>query len=68
MKRDYDLLARAVDCPYCGAKTGARCFGARPGTVITHTHHLRRRLATAARRGFECLQPEGSDGTDMSVR
>jgi len=47
--KDYDLLARAVACPRCGAEVGERCRGANL-PHIEGTHHLRRRLASKARR------------------
>jgi len=51
MKRDYDLLARSVPCPRCGAAKGARCFGRPPGPYrIKHTYCARRALATETRR------------------
>jgi len=51
MKRDYNLLARAVTCPRCGASVGEKCFGTR---LVQYTHFERRRLAAdvrAAKRG-----------------
>jgi len=48
VKKDYDKLARAVPCAYCGARSGQKCFGAR-GTAIQSTHHVRRALAAFQR-------------------
>ena len=48
--KNYNLLARTVDCPWCGAKKGERCRGARAGAHNKGTHHMRRRLATQVRR------------------
>jgi hypothetical protein len=47
--RDYNLLARAVACPVCGAKKGERCRGANL-PHIKGTHYKRRGLASKARR------------------
>jgi hypothetical protein len=49
MKKDYDLLARAVACEYCGAEKGEPCRGAR-GKLRKGTHYRRRALATRLRR------------------
>jgi hypothetical protein len=51
VNKDYDRLARAVACEHCGAKKGERCRGAKPGTHVKYTHHVRRRLANQVRGG-----------------
>ena len=49
MKRDYNLLARAVVCPQCGAKEGTKCIGS-TGSRVRYTHYARRDLAKEARK------------------
>lgn len=49
MKKDYDLLAQAVACEYCGAQKGEPCRGAR-ATVRKGTHYKRRAPAAKVRR------------------
>lgn len=47
--KDYDLLARAVACVFCGAPKGKPCVGAL-NQPIKHTHFYRRRDANEQRQ------------------
>jgi hypothetical protein len=52
VKKDYDLLAQAVACEYCGAHKGEACrrAGSRGLIHIKGTHYARRWLAARIRR------------------
>lgn len=53
MKVDYNLLARAVACEYCGARKGEPCRRGPllvAGSYIKGTHYVRRALARKVRR------------------
>ena len=54
-KRDYNLLARAVICPQCGAKEGTKCIGS-IGSRVRCTHYARRNLAKETRKNEQSDQ------------